>query len=238
MSIYDRRMFRMANGGMMPPDPAMAMGPAMMPPPMPGGMPPMPGGMPGQLPPELMMATEDLSAQAGENMVEEELMGDIQQATDEGLEDINMAGDYRELMGAVWEENAPVEVYRQRLADVVGPGDAAQTPDSVLALVQPTLLMAQLDQGIGALMQEELAEVGDAGGGITELATQGAVVDGMAAETGALVNAVGNMAQGPRPMAPQEGIMDPMMMQAMMQGAGSMAPQEGMVDPMVTGPYA
>ena len=65
----------------MPPDPAMAMGPAMMPPPMPGGMPPMPGGMPGQLPPELMMATEDLSAQAGENMVEEELMGDIQQAT-------------------------------------------------------------------------------------------------------------------------------------------------------------
>ena len=88
MSIYDRRMFRMANGGMMPPDPAMAMGPAMMPPPMPGGMPPMPGGMPGQLPPELMMATEDLSAQAGENMVEEELMADIQQATDEGLEDI------------------------------------------------------------------------------------------------------------------------------------------------------
>jgi len=43
------------------------------------------------------------------------------------------------------------------------------------------------------------------------------------------------MAQGPRPMAPQEGIMDPMLMQAMMQGAGSMAPQEGMVDPMVTG---
>jgi len=29
--------------------------------------------------------------------------------------------------------------------------------------------------------------------------------------------------------------MDPMLMQAMMQGAGSMAPQEGMVDPMVTG---
>jgi len=29
--------------------------------------------------------------------------------------------------------------------------------------------------------------------------------------------------------------MDPMMMQAMMQGAGSMAPQEGMMDPMVTG---
>ncbi len=36
-------------------------------------------------------------------------------------------------------------------------------------------------------------------------------------------------------MAPQEGIMDPMLMQAMMQGAGSMAPQEGMMDPMVTG---
>ena len=224
MSIYDRRMFRMANGGMMPPDPAMAMGPAMMPPPMPGGMPPMPGGMPGQLPPELMMATEDLSAQAGENMVEEELMGDIQQATEEGLQDINMAGDYRELMGAVWEENAPVEVYRQRLADVVGPGDAAQTPDSVLALVQPTLLMAQLDQGIGALMQEELSEVspGVTGEGIATLASEAPVADSMATQTGALVDAVGGMPNGAMPM-------DPMLMAAM--------EDEALAAPGPMGPY-
>ena len=51
-------------------------------------------------------------------------------------------------------------------------------------------------------MQEELSEIGGAGeaGGITDLATKAAVADGMAAETGALVNAVGGMSQGPRSM--------------------------------------
>ena len=72
-------------------------------------------------------------------------------------------------------------------------------------------------------MQEELAEVGGMEGGITELATKSAIADGMSAETGALVNAVGNMAQGPSGiMATGEDPMgmDPMMLQAMMQGAG------------------
>jgi hypothetical protein len=88
-----------------------------------------------------------------------------------------------------------------------------------LALVQPTLQLAQIDQGIGALMQDELSEVG-AMGGITELAAKGAVADGMAAETGALVDAVGGMAQGPMPTDPAMQGVDPMMLQAMMQGAG------------------
>jgi hypothetical protein len=168
-------------------------------------------------------------------MLKQEIGNAVNQEVARSANDLDAAGDFRDIMNAVWNEDAGIPDYRNRLAEVVGWDDAERTPDSVLALVQPTLQLAQIDQGIGALMQEELAEVGDAGGGITELATQGAVVDGMAAETGALVNAVGNMAQGPRPMAPQEGIMDPMLMQAMMQGAGSMAPQEGMMDPMVTG---
>ena len=134
-------------------------------------------------------------------------------------------------MNAVWDDDADVEAYRARLAEVVGPDDAARTPDSVLALVQPTLQLAQLDQGIGALMQEELAEVGAEGGmgGIAELATKSAVADAMAAETGALVNRVGTMSQGQGPMAPGQGgpPMDPGMMQAMMQGAGPMG--QGMV---------
>ncbi len=108
---------------------------------------------------------------------------------------------------------------------MVGPEDAARTPDSVLALVQPTLQLAEIDKGVGSLMQEELAEVGGMGG-IAGLAAKSAVADGMAAETGALVNRVGSMAQGqaqgPMGMAPEQGAMgmDPMMLQAMMQGAG------------------
>ena len=214
MSIYGRRMFRMANGGGLPPDPAMMAGapmdPAMMAaPPMDPAM--MPPAMPDQVPPELLMAAED--------MVDEEMMGGIHQATAEGLEDINMAGDYRELMNAVWEEDAPADLYRQRLADVVGPEDAAQTPDSVLALVQPTLLMAQLDEGIGALMQEELSEVspGVTGEGIATLGSEAPVAESMATQTGALVDAIGGMSDPQMPMDPM--MMDPTMMAAMEEEA-------------------
>jgi hypothetical protein len=190
---------------------------------------------PQDVPPEIVQRADQELQAATQDMLKQEIGNAVNQEVARSANDLDAAGDFRDIMNAVWNEDAGIPDYRNRLAEVVGWDDAERTPDSVLALVQPTLQLAQIDQGIGALMQEELAEVGDAGGGITELATQGAVVDGMAAETGALVNAVGNMAQGPRPMAPQEGMMDPMMMQAMMQGAGSMAPQEGMVDPMVTG---
>lgn len=193
--VYDRRMFRMANGGMMPPE---------------GGMMPPPGGMDPQaqqlmqqidaMPPEMQQAEA-----AG--FFQQALQGGIEEAVDQevgrSIQDVESATGFRDIMNAVWDEDADVESYRARLAEVVGPDDAARTPDSVLALVQPTLQLAQLDQGIGALMQQELAEVGGAGamgGGITELATKSAVADGMAAETGALVNAVGGMAQAPMGM--------------------------------------
>jgi hypothetical protein len=38
----------------------------------------------------------------------------------------------------------------------VGPEDAQQTPESVLALVQPVMMMAAVDQGIGGLAAEEM----------------------------------------------------------------------------------
>jgi len=166
---------------------------------------------------ELQAATSELAAEEVGNAVNEEVARTVS--------NMDMAGDFKDIMNAVWDENEGVEAYRARLAQVVGPEDAQRTPDSVLALVQPTLQLAQIDQGIGALMQEELAEVGGMGGGITELAAKSAVSDGMAAETGALVDAVGNMAQGPAGiMATGENPMgmDPMMLQAMMQDAGPM----------------
>jgi hypothetical protein len=178
---------------------------------MPPGMPP--GQVvtsPQDVPPEIAQRADQELQAATQDMLKQEIGNAVNQEVARSANDLDAAGDFRDIMNAVWNEDAGIPDYRNRLAEVVGWDDAERTPDSVLALVQPTLQLAQIDQGIGALMQEELAEVGDAGGGITELATQGAVVDGMAAETGALVNAVGNMAQGPRPMAPQEGIMDPM----------------------------
>jgi len=223
-SVYDRRMFQMANGGMLPPPvPPQGMVPQManggMPPP--GMMPPQGGGMPPEeLPPELIqMADQEMDAATGEALASEVGQAVSDEAA-QSIQDMDMAGDYGDIMNAVWDGDANIEEYRARLAAVVGPDDAARTPDSVLALVQPTLQIAEIDQGIGALMQEELAEVGGAGGGITELAAKSAVADGMAAETGALVNAVGNMAQGAGPMGGEQMAMEEIA--AAMQGAGPM----------------
>ena len=193
----------------MPPEmpPEMAMAPpmdpamAMMPPPMDPAM--------GMMPPPDM---EQMAEQGMEDVISAEV--------DRTKQDIDMAGSFGDLMNVVWDEGADIEQYRARLADVVGPEDAARTPDSVLTLVQPTLQLAQIDQGIGALMQEELAGMGGAGEGITSIAPQESMADGMAAQTGALVDAVGNMAQGPGPMDMEAMEMDPMMIEAMLQGAG------------------
>ena len=209
--VYDRKMFRMQAGGMMPPEmpPEMAMAPpmdpamAMMPPPMDPAM--------GMMPPPDM---EQMAEQGMEDVISAEV--------DRTKQDIDMAGSFGDLMNVVWDEGADIEQYRARLADVVGPEDAARTPDSVLTLVQPTLQLAQIDQGIGALMQEELAGMGGAGEGITSIAPQESMADGMAAQTGALVDAVGNMAQGPGPMDMEAEAMemDPMMLESLLQGAG------------------
>lgn len=221
--VYDRRMFRMAEGGMMPPSASVE------------DLAEMSFATPEQesqiyqaaegLPPEVL-AEADSSLQG---MTDDLALRGISQAVDSeaqrSIQNVDAAGDFRQIMNAVWDEEADVEAYRQRLAAVVGPEDAGRTPDSVLALVQPTLQLAEIDKGVGSLMQEELAEVGGMGG-IAGLAAKSAVADGMAAETGALVNRVGSMAQGqaqgPMGMAPEQGAMgmDPMMLQGMLQGAG------------------
>ena len=214
--VYDRKMFRMQAGGMMPPEmpPEMAMAPpmdpamAMMPPPAMAMAPPTDPAMAMMPPPDM----EQMAEQGMEDVISAEV--------DRTKQDIDMATSFGDLMNVVWDEGADIEQYRARLADVVGPEDAARTPDSVLTLVQPTLQLAQIDQGIGALMQEELAGMGGAGEGITSIAPQESMADGMAAQTGALVDAVGNMAQGPGPMDMEAMEMDPMMIEAMLQGAG------------------
>ena len=216
--VYDRKMFRMQAGGMMPPEmpPEMAMAPpmdpamALMPPPDMAMAPPTDPAMAMMPPPDM------------EQMVDQGMEDVISAEVDRTKQDIDMATSFGDLMNVVWDEGADIEQYRARLADVVGPEDAARTPDSVLTLVQPTLQLAQIDQGIGALMQEELAGMGGAGEGITSIAPQESMAEGMAAQTGALVDAVGNMSQGPGPtdMEAEAMEMDPMMIEAMLQGAG------------------
>ena len=220
--IYDRRMFRMANGGMMPPPVPMGAPPAG-----PTGGAPMGGGI---MDPAAMQMVPPGAMEAAQRdfqeMATEELTGAVGQAVDEevgrSIQNLDGATDFRDIMNTVWDGDADIDTYRGKLADIVGWEDADRTPDSVLALVQPTLQLAAIDQGIGALMQEELAEVGELGGGIADLAAKGAVAEGMAAETGALVNAVSGMAPTDRPAGAEGPPVDPMMLEAMVQGAGPM----------------
>ena len=225
--IYDRRMFQMANGGMIPSPVPMGAPPAG-----PTGGAPMgpgmtdPAAMQGVPPGAMEAAQRDF-----QEMATEELTGAVGQAVDEevgrSIQNLDGATDFRDIMNTVWDGDADIDTYRGKLADIVGWEDADRTPDSVLALVQPTLQLAAIDQGIGALMQEELAEVGEMGGGIADRAAKGAVAEGMAAETGALVYAVSGMAPTDRPAGAEGPPVDPMMLEAMMQGAGPM--DQGMV---------
>jgi hypothetical protein len=225
--IYDRKMFQMQAGGMMPP---MQEAPidqiAFVSPEQEAQI----YQEAQNLPPEvLQMADQGLEATAQE-LTSDEVNAAVGEEVARSVGNLNTAGDYRGVMNAVWDDDADIEAYRNRLAEVVGWEDADRTPDSVLALVQPTLQLAEIDQGIGALMQEELSEVGAVEGGIADLGPGGVALEGMAAETNALVNTVGNMAQGPSGIAATGTDpmgMDPMMLQAMLQGSGPMG--QGMV---------
>ena len=90
-----------------------------------------------------------------------------------------------EIINAMRGNEAPMQERRMELAGYVGDEDAYRTPDSVLAMVQPTILLTEegaMDSGIGQLMQALSADVemmgpeGEAtpvGQGVGELLVQG-----------------------------------------------------------------
>jgi len=121
-------------------DPMMA---ANMPPPQ---APPMPMPAPEQPP----MPMED---QLDPNVVQNALA----QAAG-GIGDLDQAQNYEQVMNTMRGDQATVEERREELAGVVGPGDANQTPESVLTLVQPVMMLANVDQGIGQLAQQEMTQ--------------------------------------------------------------------------------
>ena len=87
---------------------------------------------------------------------------------------IDDAQDYEQMMNTIRGDQQPIEARYDELADVVGEEDANQTPESVLALVQPVMVMASVDQGIGELAQGEMDQPveGEMAGGIMTMAGQ------------------------------------------------------------------
>ena len=74
----------------------------------------------------------------------------------ENLGNIDEAEDYETVINTIRGEDAPISARYEELAEIVGEEDAAQTPESVLTLVQPAIVMGAVDQGIGGLAAEEM----------------------------------------------------------------------------------
>ena len=134
--VMQRPLFRNMGGPAAPMPQDMAP-PPMAAPPMPA--PPMPAG-----PEQELMAVEQSMDGVGRNYVENMVGG------------IDAAEDVTSMINALRGNEAPLEARYAELAGYVGEADASQTPESVLAMVQPTILMMEegaVDSGIGQLMQ-------------------------------------------------------------------------------------
>ena len=124
--------------------------PGMMAPP-PGMMPPPPMD-PGMMPPPPIDPAMEQQLLGAESTGQEAGM----QLASDMMTNLDGAEDYQTLIDGIRGNQLPLEARYQELAGLVGENDAMATPESVLALTQPTIMMTEqgaMDSGIGELMQ-------------------------------------------------------------------------------------
>jgi len=97
------------------------------------------------------------------------------QGASEEIGDLEQADDFKSMMDQFSGEEKSEEERRDDLASIVGPEDAAQTPDSVLALVTPVVQISMLEEGIAPMAQEAMDTPveGDMAGGIMSMTGAG-----------------------------------------------------------------
>jgi len=166
--------------------------------------------------PSMVPQEDPMMAQQGE--VDPEVLAGMFGQMETQMAGIEDSEDLEGMMNAVRGDQQPVEARRAELASFVGPEDAQITPESVLALVQPVMQLAAVDQGIGGLAAEEMGEV----------SMEGPMGEGIMSTV--------NTAPDAAPMPPPTGqaMMDPAMM-----GVGNQPPvnfrQGGVVQYMQPG---
>ena len=74
----------------------------------------------------------------------------------DGMGDLENAEDYETVINSIRGDELPMEQRYAELSEIVGPEDSQATPESVLTLLQPVMLMAAVDQGIGGLAAQEM----------------------------------------------------------------------------------
>ena len=126
--------------------------------------------------PAMGAPSPEMLAQEGANMMDPNTVANmVEGASAAGYSDPEQAGSFEEMMNSVSGDNKSAEERRTDLASIVGPEDAGQTPESVLALVTPVVELALVDQGIGPMAQETMNTPveGDMGQGIMTMAANG-----------------------------------------------------------------
>ena len=155
---------------------------------------------------DILMGRGVIAKQEGGPVMPQEAAGQVQMASEaEGqqvgldyvaktLGGIDNAEDVESMINAIRGNDMPIEARRTELAGFVGQDDAMATPESVLAMVQPTIMLSEegaMNSGIGDLMQGMTSDI--------DMATEGGQPTDMGQGVGQLM-----MAGAPMDAAPQQ----------------------------------
>ena len=141
LNAYQRPLFRQAGG------PA---GVTALPAPPPAGV----ASLPQQDPQALLSAAEGQVSSGMEGVGRDYVINMINR--------LDTAENFKQVIDSMRGNEMPMEERYGELAEYVGEDDAEKTPESVLAMVQPVIMMTEegnVDSGIGELMQGVAGEV-------------------------------------------------------------------------------
>jgi hypothetical protein len=139
------------------------------------------GGLAGLMSQQDMAATPmgsppmDQPPMAAQQELDPNIVMSALQTASETTGDLEQAPDFQSMMNQFSGEDKSEEERRDDLASIVGPEDAAQTPDSVLALVTPMVQISMMEEGIAPMAREAMDTPveGDMAGGIMSMTEAG-----------------------------------------------------------------
>lgn len=116
--------------------------------------------MPQDMPPDMAMQAQAVEkAELDARSAGEKIGAEYAQNMMAGIDG---AQSTEELINALRGNDKPLDARRDELAGYVGQADANETPESVLAMVQPVIMMTEegmMDSGIGGLIQQLTGDV-------------------------------------------------------------------------------
>ena len=165
---------------------------------------------------DILIGRGVIQKQEGGPIMPQEAAGQVQVASEaegqqvgldyvaETLGGIDQAEDIESMINAIRGNDMPIEARRTELAEFVGQDDAMATPEAVLAMVQPAIMLTEegaMNSGIGDLMRDMTQDV--------DMATDAGAPTDMGQGVGALMMAGAPMEQAPQQFANGGGVQKP-----------------------------